>query len=761
MVNDSLDHENVHGAAEAFNTANAAWRKSEWVEALQWYQQAARLNPSLANAHLGMARCFVKLADWPEAREAFAACLRLDPEQYSAWLEAGHLCRQMGQFSQALGAYKRATEVSPNRYEAYFALGRLLPEMGEPLQGEQAFERSMDCLRASKEPTAIWRQAEALHRMGQYRLEQGDAKQALVLLQRGLSLLAAIEKSVQSQTIASGMRQQDLDHLRVEMHIDLGDAYWRLGQKPMAFKAFTLASASHSEVSLSRLGALSFRLNLWQEAIQVLQRNVALHPQRLTARWNLAHLLAECWQMDAAETALREAEAIGPVPGAKSLRASMAGRRGDADRALQLYQECAADAAEHGAFASAAAMSSLYSDQLSAEEVAQLHRRLFSSLGEGAKASADFKYPSHKGRRLKLGMVTADFHHQHPVNLFMQPVLRALDRDRIELFVYFNGVSYDEQTRLAMQRAEHWLECATLNDVQLAKHIEADQIDLLLDLAGHTGQHRMRLFAQRAAPVQATYLGYPGSTGVPNIDWILGDAIVTPKGHESLYSEKIWRLPELVFCFSPEDDYPMDGLFNRKSDSMITFGSFNNVPKLTSKTLTLWARILRAVPNSKLLLKAPSFTDAGAVKLFQARLSQLGVDLQRVEFRGPTGLADMMQEYHDVDIALDPIPYNGGTTSLQALWMGVPVVVLEGAHFVSRMGASFMTAARLPEWIAEDEDDYVRIAAQMAMDRPKLKELKRGLRARLQALPGWDPARQTRSLEEAFVGMCHQNLKPR
>jgi predicted O-linked N-acetylglucosamine transferase (SPINDLY family) len=761
MVIDSLDHENVHGAAEAFNTANAAWRKSEWVEALQWYQQAARLNPSLANAHLGMARCFVKLADWPEAREAFAACLRLDPEQYSAWLEAGHLCRQMGQFSQALGAYKRATEVSPNRYEAYFALGRLLPEMGEPLQGEQAFERSMDCLRASKEPTAIWRQAEALHRMGQYRLEQGDAKQALVLLRRGLSLLAAIEKSVQSQTIASGMRQHDLDHLRVEMHIDLGDAYWRLGQKPMAFKAFTLASASHSEVSLSRLGALSFRLNLWQEAIQVLQRNVALHPQRLTARWNLAHLLAECWQMDAAETALREAEAIGPVPGAKSLRASMAGRRGDADRALQLYQECAADAAEHGAFASAAAMSSLYSDQLSAEEVAQLHRRLFSSLGEGAKASADFKYPSHKGRRLKLGMVTADFHHQHPVNLFMQPVLRALDRDRIELFVYFNGVSYDEQTRLAMQRAEHWLECATLNDVQLAKHIEADQIDLLLDLAGHTGQHRMRLFAQRAAPVQATYLGYPGSTGVPNIDWILGDAIVTPKGHESLYSEKIWRLPELVFCFSPEDDYPMDGLFNRKSDSMITFGSFNNVPKLTSKTLTLWARILRAVPNSKLLLKAPSFTDAGAVKLFQARLSQLGVDLQRVEFRGPTGLADMMQEYHDVDIALDPIPYNGGTTSLQALWMGVPVVVLEGAHFVSRMGASFMTAARLPEWIAEDEDDYVRIAAQMAMDRPKLKELKRGLRARLQALPGWDPARQTRSLEEAFVGMCHQNLKPR
>ena len=266
-MSNTTDRESATKAAESFNTANAAWRKAEWVEALQWYRQAARLNPSLAIAHLGMARCFVKLADWPEAREAFAACLRLDPEQYSAWLEAGHLCRQMGQFSQALGAYKRATEVSPDRYEAFFALGRLLPEMGEPLQGEQAFERSMDCLLASKEPTAIWKQAEALHRMAQYRLEQGDAKQALVLLQRALSLIAAIDKSVQSQTIASGTTQQDLDNLRFEIHIDLGDAYWRLGQKAVAFKDFTLASASNSEASLSRLGSLSFRLNLWQEAI--------------------------------------------------------------------------------------------------------------------------------------------------------------------------------------------------------------------------------------------------------------------------------------------------------------------------------------------------------------------------------------------------------------------------------------------------------------------------------------------------------------
>jgi protein O-GlcNAc transferase len=434
-MNDSAKRASVLRAAESFNTANASWRKGDWAQALQCYKQAVVLDPSLALAHLGMARCFVKLGDWPEAREAFAACLRLDPEQYSAWLEARHLCRQMGQFSQAVGAYQRATQVSPHRYEAYFALGRLLPEIGDPQQGISAFERSVACLVDSKEPQATRKQIESHHRMAQYRLEQGDATQAITLLQRALNLIAGVNHSNQARMITCELNQQDLDDLSFEIHIDLGDAYWRLGQHTLAFKAFTWASAATSESSLARLGALSFRLNLWQEAIEVLQRNVALHPERLTARWNLAHLLAECWQMDAAETALREAEAIGPVPGAKSLRASMAGRRGDADRALQLYQECAADAAEHGAFASAAAMSSLYSDQLSASEVAQLHRRLFKPLGAGAKSSTRFKYPTLKGRRLRLGMVTADFHHQHPVNIFMQPVLRALDRGRIELFV--------------------------------------------------------------------------------------------------------------------------------------------------------------------------------------------------------------------------------------------------------------------------------------------------------------------------------------
>ena len=739
--------------AEAFNAGNAAWRRDDWAQALAAYSEAASLAPDLAPAHLGRARCLVKLGQAMAAREAFAACLRLEPANYSAWLEAGHLCRQMGELQQAAAAYQRAIHAQPQRHEAYLAMARVLPQLGDPGLGEQAFNDAMDRLaRQAPEAQRPARLAGAAQRMGQYRLEQGDAAGAVRALQMGLQAL---------RDAGSGPEAD----LEANLQIDLGEALWRLGQREPAMAALTAASGATAEATLARLGALSFRLNCWREALAVLRNAVHLHPKSPTAHWNLAHLLGECWQMEEAEQVLRQAEALAPMPGAKSMRASMAGRRGDADTALAIYRELA-NGPDGQVYASSAAMSALYSDRLSAGEVADLHRALFAPLGVGARPRDRLVRAPLAGRRLRVGLVSADFHHQHPVNIFMQPVLREIDRSRFEVFVYFTGTSHDEQTRLAQQRAEHWAEASALNDVQLARQIDQDQIDVLVDLAGHTAQQRMRLFAQRAAPAQATYLGYPGSTGVPNMDWLLGDAVVTPPERDGLCSEKVWRLPNLVFCYAPETEYPEpdwdDAAFLQRP---LTFGSFNNVPKLTPRTLVLWARVLAVLPDARLVLKAPSFGDASAVEAFSERLVSLGVDLRRVSFRGPVGLDLMMAEYADIDIALDPVPYNGGTTSLQAMWMGVPVIALRGEHFVSRMGASFMTAAGLPEWVADDEAGYVAIAQRMASNRPGLLQLKRSLRQRLRSLPAWDAKAHTRSMEEAFVrmaaGSAHRSRVPR
>jgi len=721
-------------AALAFNAGNAAYKKSEWAQALALATQALAHHDGLIPAWLMKARCLVQLGQWMPAREAFAQTLRLEPTNFSAWLEAGHLCKQMGELTQATAAYQKAITLAPERFEAYLAMARVMAQQGNTELANRAYNEAVQAAIA-KGGDAV-RQVHWL--MGQYVLELGHAQEALGCFNEALKATKAD-------------KPETLVNLAAEIQMDAAKAWLRVGNRDKAMRLLTLASGATQESTLSRLAALSFRNNFWQEAIEISRRCVTLFPQSPWAHWNLAHLLAECWQMEEAEKVLQQAEALAPMPGARSLRAAVAGKVGDADKALALYAELAQSEGKEGGYASSAAMSSLYSDAQSAQQVADLHRALFADWGNGARTRDSFVRPPLAGRRIKLGMVSADFHHQHPVNIFMQPVLRELDRSRFELFMYFVGDSHDEQTALARTRTEHWIEVGTLNVTQLAKRIDADGIDVLLDMAGHTNQHRMPLFAQRAAPVQMTYLGYPGSTGVPNMDFILGDAVVTPEGCESLYTEQVLRLPGTVFCYAPEEDYPFPVYDNKTAKRPLTWGSFNNLPKLTPRTLKLWARVLQAVPDSRLVLKAPSFSDEGAKRLVSERLQALGVDLSRVEFRGPVGLTDMMAEYADIDIALDPVPYNGGTTSLQAMWMGVPVLTQMGAHFVSRMGASFMTAAGLPEWVAKDDEDYVAIATNMAKDRKGLLKLKQGLRKRLQNNPAWDPVAHTRALEQALL----------
>lgn len=728
--------------AMQFNAANAEFKTGNWSAALHGFELVLAGAPSFEPALLGRARCSVKLGEPAAAREAFAALLRENPTHYSAWLEAGHLCRQLGESQQALAAYGNAIESDDARFEAWLALTRTLEEIGETQRAAMALTEAQRAAARSggNKLCQMW------HLLGRYRLERGDLNQALAALRTALYL---------ARTHSSPEARRDEG---AEVCIDIAELLLRDNQTERAMPLFTEASASERESTLARLAETAFRYNLWQDAIAVNRRNLELHPESAWAHWNLAHLLAECWQMSEAEALLTKAERMAPMPGARTMRGQMAGRMGDADAALAHYQAHRLEHPKDSTIASSIAMCALYCDSLSAAEVATLTRELFAPLGLAARPRETFQRApllDHHGRprRIRLGLVSADFHFQHPVNIFMQPVLRELDQTRFEVFMYYTGISSDEQTHQAKSRVSRWREATHLNDRQLAKQIDADAIDVLMDLSGHTGRNRMAMFAQRAAPVQVSYLGYPGSTGVPNMDWIIGDEVVTPAAHAALYSEQVARLPGTVFCFAPEIDYPFPSYTSEHAQRRLTFGSFNNVPKLTQHTLRLWARILLAVPEARLVLKAPSFGDPAAWTIFRERFAALGVSPERVEYRGPVGLSDMMAEYADIDIALDPLPYNGGTTTLQAMWMGVPVVVKEGGHFVSRMGASFMRAAGLADWVATSDDDYVAIAVARAKDRQALLTLKQNLRARQLRRVAWDVTAHTRALEEALLRM--------
>ena len=713
--------------------ADQLFQQNQFTQADQAYAALLQAEPQHEWAALQWARCAVNQGLGRAARDRFASLLNAHPDNFSGWLEAGHMCRQQSAFEQALASYQRALMVAPTRYEAALGAARLLEELGRREEGAALYHRASTLVPADKR--------HFMHqRMAKFRQERGDVPAAL--------------DSLRQAFLAADLLQPPLSvDVRCEMLIDLGELLLRINAREDAMQVLTEASQATAEPTLVRLAETSFRFNLWQESQAVLQRNAELHPNSASALWNLAHGYVETWEMDLALSTLERAEAIAPQQGARSLRASVAGRLGEVDKALAIYAELAQEEGPLSKMRSSTAMASLYSDQLSPKAVATLHRELFAPMGEGARSRDSFANPREANKRLRLGLVTADFHHQHPVNIFMQPVLARWDAQDIELTVYFTGVSYDEQTLLAKRRVSQWVEVTTLNNIQLARRIEEDGIDVLMDLAGHTGMQRMPLFAQRAAPVQATFLGYPGSTGVPQMDWIVADAVVAPEGSETLFSEQVIRLPNTVFCYAPEENYPFPRFSDEHAKRPLTFASFNNVSKLTPRSLALWAQVLQAVPNSRLMLKAPSFKDEAAVKVFVQRFKQLGVALDRLEFRGPSGLSDMMAEYADVDIALDPVPYNGGTTSLQAMWMGVPVLTIAGGHFVSRMGASFMQAAGLHEWVAKDDADFVRRALALSQDRAALLTLKQGLRDRLLALPAWDIDAYAQDLQAAVRKM--------
>jgi predicted O-linked N-acetylglucosamine transferase (SPINDLY family) len=255
----------------------------------------------------------------------------------------------------------------------------------------------------------------------------------------------------------------------------------------------------------------------------------------------------------------------------------------------------------------------------------------------------------------------------------------------------------------------------------------------------------------RGAPVQMTYLGYPHSTGLRCFDWLIADAVVAPPEHDALFVERVARLPGSVFCWAPVDPDPLQADATQPVQGPVVFGSFNNLLKLSDTTVALWAQVLAAVPDSVLLIKAPVLRDEAVQATTRARFVAQGVDPQRLQFRGPTELSEMMQEYHDVHIALDPTPYNGGTTSLQALWMGCPMVTLEGANFVSRMGASFLRAMGHHAWVAQDAQDYVRIAATLAQQLRTHVWSRHILRSQMLASPVCDIAAHTRHIEAVYA----------
>ena len=354
-------------------------------------------------------------------------------------------------------------------------------------------------------------------------------------------------------------------------------------------------------------------------------------------------------------------------------------------------------------------------------------------------------------RRLRVGYVSADFN-QHAVGYFIEPVVAAHARSEVEVFCYADGHVVDAATRRIEASADRWAYVVALSDVQFAERVRNDRIDILVDLAGHTARNRLTMFAHRPAPIQMTWIGYPNTTGVTDIDYRFTDEVSDPPGEtERWHAETLLRLPEVFSCYRPPAEAPAVSALPAGERGAITFGCFNNLSKMTPTVVAAWAELLKKVDCAHLRLRSRALEDTGTLASVRDAFASHGVKPDRLDLDGRIlSVADHLAAYAAVDIALDPFPYNGTTTTCEALYMGVPVLTLVGRMHAARVGASLLTHVGLREWIAESPEDLVVRGCSLAADRQGLSVLRSTLRERMRRSPLCDAPRLAAFVEQAY-----------
>lgn len=545
-----------------------------------------------------------------------------------------------------------------------------------------------------------------------------------------------------------------------------------------------------------QLGNILKSLGRYGEAENLLREAVRLEPGNAAALLNLGVVLVESDRPALAEEAFRRAlefepnrpearnilghallaqgrcsEAIEELERALRLKPGYPAAHDNLGRALKAQGRADEALAHHRAALAARPNPSIHSNllytlnlvdgadpaEIAAEHFrwAELHAAPFAGREPPpGRAGAGAMPAPRAARRIRVGYVSADFV-QHAVAFYFLPLLASHDLKRFEVFCYSNSLASDAVTRRIHGLTEHWRDIARLNDDAAATLIRRDGIDLLVDLAGHTARNRLGVFARRAAPVQVTWLGYPNTTGLRQMDFRLTDAVADPDGEaDARHSERLVRLPASFVCYEPPENAPEPGRLPAAHGGGVTFGCFNNLAKVGPATVRLWAALLHTVPRSRLMLKSRGLADPRTAEWVRARFGREGITGDRIACDGESRpVAGHLALYRRIDIALDAFPYNGTTTTCEALLMGVPVVTLAGTVHASRVGASLLTALGRPEWVAESREAYVEIARDLAGDLDRLASIRASLRERLLASPLCDRIGFARRIETAFAAM--------
>ena len=635
----------------------------------------------------------------------------------SSRLEHARALYRAGRVPEAARMFRDLVQAEPRNVHVHQQLGSLLLDLRQFAEAERHFR-----IAAELEPRA------------------SAARHGLALALRGLGRQSEAEQAGRAAVLAdpgNAAAQQLVGNLLKSQ---------RRYSEAMLFLTEATRLEPKDAAAWLNLGVAALELNQLPLSLSAFETALALEPQRPEALNIYGHALLSAGRVVDArrqfEAALHQAPKYAAAHDNLGRLLRALGKPSEAISAFNAAVRCGA-----GAGTQSNRLYALNFDPgLSPEAVSAQH------LQWGAAFPAIPARPvSGPDRPLKVGFVSADLVH-HAVAYFFESLLESPPPDW-EIHCYFNGASGDAVTERIRSRVARWSSVVDLSDDVLVQRITADKIDILVDLHGHTAQNRLPVFARRPAPVQMTWLGYPNTTGLTAVDYRITDGISDPAGCgvDELHSEKLLRLAGPFLCYRPPIEAPAVSEAPSLKRGSVTFGSFNHSAKLNADVISLWARVLHACPRSRLYLRAHVFKDPGVSDEFRSRFAANGISADRLVLSGDRlSVREHLAEYSEVDVALDPFPYNGTTTTCEALWMGVPVVTLRGHAHAGRVGASLLTHLGRPGWIAVSVDQYVATAVALASQPSQLQAIRAGLRNEFARSPLCSAREFSDSLASAF-----------
>ena len=667
---------------------------------------------------------------YSEAEKIALSMTKRFPEFSLGWKVLGAVLELTNRHGEAVAALQNAIRLAPNDASVFSSIGRIFFRKGYLDKAEHYTREALKLDEGF---------AEGHGNLGVILKRSGKLEEAAECYSRAIELDGGFAKAYfnlgnvqwalgrQKESEASLLKAVSLKPNYHEAFYNLGNIYVELGKHKAAEESFNKAISLEPNYveAHNNLGNIQKKIGKLEDARRSYTHAIRLNPKYPIAFSNLGITLEELGEPTAAEINYETAIRLQPdlLEAHSNVLFLYASKKFDPPYYLKLAKR--------------------YSDTVKKSGVPLTKKRA----------------STRKNCKLRVGLVSGDFK-AHPVGYFLEGLLSQVQSSKLELYAFPVNNVKDQTTERLKSLCHSWIPLLDKTNKEAAALIQKLGIDVLIDLSGHTAGNRLALFALKPAPIQASWLGYFASTGLTEIDYIIGDPFVTPKEEFHHFTEKVWQLPESYLCFTVPPNAPPVSALPALSNKFITFGSFTKLSRMTKEVVYTWTEILREVPYSKLYLKDKQLGFEAGRQSVISSFTDHGISADRLLLEGSSCRAGYLECYNSVDIALSPFPYGGGTTSIEGLWMGVPVISKKGNHFLSHLGESIAHNTNLSDWIASDNEDYIAKAVSFSSNLESLSEMREGCREALVETPLFDIQRFARNFESALWSMSSAVSEP-